>query len=394
MITTIILIIIYLSFIGLGLPDALLGAAWPSMYTSLNLPLSHAGYIAIIISAGSIISSICSTHIIARFGTGVVTAVSTLMTAVGLIGFSLSGSFGALCFCAIPAGLGAGAVDSALNNYTAIHYKAQHMSWLHCFWGIGASLGPIVMSAFLISKGSWAMGYRAIGLIQLSLAAILFLSLPLWKSKSIQEPPVAHQTIKFKQIFRIRGLKEVLIGFFCYVGIEAVASLWGASYLVIVKKISPETAAQWLALFYVGITFGRFVSGFITMALLNRQMVRLGQIGIAIGIIVLLLPLGHTALLAGFFIIGFGCAPIFPSLIHETPKSFGARYSQSIMGMQMASTYISATLFPPLFGQIATFTGFGIFPISLAIILIINIIALETLNKIVDRREMKIHSRH
>jgi fucose permease len=309
------------------------------------------------------------------------------MTAAALIGFSFSRVFLTLCLCAVPLGLGAGSVDAALNNYVALHYKARHMSWLHCFWGIGASLGPIIMSAFLINRNSWNLGYRTIGIIQFFLVVVLFLALPLWKNSNMQKSTAQHNSIKFKQLFRIAGVKQILIAFFCYCTIETITGLWGSSYLVMVKNISPEIAAQWIALYFVGITSGRFISGFITMKLNNRNMIRLGQLLIGGGIIVLVLPFGNSTLLAGFFMIGLGCAPVFPSLLHETPRNFGGEYSQAIMGIQMASAYIGSTLMPPIFGWLASHIGFTIFPIFIGLILILKIIMIEVLNRKVDNQQ-------
>jgi len=388
MISTILLIIIYISFISLGLPDSLLGSAWPSMYGGLNVPLHCAGYVSMIIAGGTVISSIFSERIIRRFGTGVVTAFSVLMTAVALLGFSLSGAFALLCLWAIPLGLGAGSVDAALNNYVALHYKAKHMSWLHCFWGVGASIGPIIMSYFLINKNSWNLGYRSIGLLQCCLVVILFITISLWGKNKSQTNIQKNETskgIKFKELFSIAGVKQILIAFFCYCSLETTTGLWGSSFLVMEKNISPEIAAQWISFYYIGITSGRFISGFLTMKLNNRQMVRLGQALIACGIITLMLPFGKLLLLPGFFIIGLGCAPIYPSLLHETPKNFGSEKSQAIMGIQMASAYIGTTFMPPLFGQITSFFGFNIFPLFISGILILNIIMVELLNKKVDK---------
>jgi fucose permease len=384
-----LLIIIYLSFISLGLPDSLLGSGWPSMYNLLNVPLYYAGFISMIIAGGTVVSSIFSEKIIRRFGTGVVTAISVLMTATALIGFSFSNIFWALCLCAIPLGLGAGSVDAALNNYVALHYKARHMSWLHCFWGIGASLSPIIMAVFLINKNSWNLGYRTIGIIQFCLVVALFVSLPLWKNNDMQKTSTQHNSIKFKQLFHIVGVKHILMAFFCYCTIETVTGLWGSSYLVMVKNISPEMASQWIALYYIGITTGRLISGFVTMKLNNRQMIRLGQIIIGSGIIVLVLPFGNMTLLPGLFMIGLGCAPIFPSLLHETPNNFGEKYSQAIMGIQMASAYIGTTLMPPIFGRLAAHISFSIFPVFIGIILIVKIIMIETLNRKIDNQNRK-----
>jgi len=388
MVSTILLIIIYISFISLGLPDSLLGSAWPSMYGGLSVPLHYAGYISMIIAGGTVISSIFSERIIRRLGTGIVTAFSVFMTAAALLGFSFSAAFSQLCLWAIPLGLGAGSVDAALNNYVALHYKARHMSWLHCFWGVGASIGPIIMSFYLINKNSWNLGYRTIGLIQCCLVAVLFITISLWgknKSQSNDEKNETAKEINFKEIFKIAGVKQILIAFFCYCSLETITGLWGSSFLVTEKNIPPEIAAQWISLYYIGITSGRFISGFLTMKLTNRQMVRLGQALIACGIIALMLPFGRMLLLPGFFIIGLGCAPIYPSLLHETPINFGSDKSQAIMGIQMASAYIGTTFMPPLFGQVTSFFGFNIFPLFIGVILILNIIMVELLNKKVDK---------
>jgi fucose permease len=358
------------------------------MYNLLNIPLHYAGFVSMIIAGGTVISSIFSARIIKRFGTGIVTAISVLMTAAALIGFSFSHKFIYLCFCAIPLGLGAGSVDAALNNYVALHYKARHMSWLHCFWGVGASIGPIIMSSFLIHKKSWNWGYRTIGIIQFSLVILLFISLPLWRNKETTETSSRHNTIQYSKLFHIAGVKYALIAFFCYCTIETITGLWGASFLVMVKNISPETAARWIALYYIGITSGRFISGFITMKLNNRQMIRLGQVIIGCGIIILVLPLGNITLLPGFFMIGLGCAPIYPCLLHETPENFGKEHSQAIMGIQMASAYIGTTLMPPLFGRLASYISFNVFPICIGIILLIKIIMVEILNERIDKRRL------
>ena len=393
MLTLLLLVIIYISFISLGLPDALLGSAWPSMYQLLNVPLHYAGFVSMIVAGGTVVSSVFSAKVVRRFGTGLVTAVSVLMTAAALFGFSLSHSFWYLCICAIPLGLGAGSVDAALNNYVALHYKARHMSWLHCFWGIGASIGPIIMAAFLMRGQPWNSGYRIIGIIQICLVLLLFISLPLWEKTKAAAAAASgterHTPLKFSQLLRITGVKEALIAFFCYCSIETIAGLWGASFLVMEKGITPETAAQWISLYYIGITSGRFISGFITMKLNNRQMIRLGQIITGCGIIVLVLPLGNSVLLPGFFMIGLGCAPIYPSLLHETPKNFGEEHSQAAIGLQMASAYVGTTLMPPIFGRLASTTGFFIFPLFIAIILIIKIIMVEILNRKIDHNKLK-----
>jgi fucose permease len=389
----ILLVIIYASFISLGLPDSLLGAAWPVMYGRLGVPLHYAGFISMLIAGGTVVSSMASARLIRRFGTGWVTAVSVAMTAAALTGFSLSHAFIALCLCAIPLGLGAGSVDAALNNYVALHFKARHMSWLHCFWGLGASIGPVIMAAFLTGDGSWNLGYRAIGLIQWGLVVLLFIALPLWGKTPAPAPKgVSHlfedapaaAPAPLRVILKIAGVKQAMLTFFCYCAIESITGLWGSSYLVTARNIAPETAAQWIALYFIGITAGRFAAGFVTMKLSNRQMVRLGQAIIACGVIMLVLPVGNGVLLAGLFIMGLGCAPIFPSLLHETPLNFGEGNSQAIMGIQMASAYIGTAFMPPLFGRLAAVTGFTLFPLFIGLVLLIKIVVVELLNRKVD----------
>jgi fucose permease len=344
-----------------------------------------------IIAGGTVISSIFSEKIIRRLGTGIVTAVSVLMTAVALWGFSFSSAFAWLCLWAVPLGLGAGSVDAALNNYVALHYKAKHMSWLHCFWGIGASTGPIIMSFYLINKNSWNSGYRAIGLIQTCLVVILFITISLWGKNKSQSNNEQHEAsrVTFKELLHTVGVKQVLVAFFCYCSLESITGLWGSSFLVMSKNIPPATAAQWISLFFIGITSGRFISGFLTMKLTNRQMVRLGQALIACGIILLVIPTGTILLLPGLFIIGLGCAPIFPSLLHETPRNFGSGKSQAIMGIQMASAYIGTTFMPPLFGRIASYFGFMSFPLFIGGILILHVFMVELLNKRIDKNAPK-----
>jgi len=359
------------------------------MFNSLNVPLHYAGYISVIIAGGTVISSIFSERIIRRFGTGIVTVASTFMTAAAIVGFSFSHSFFLLCVFAIPLGFGAGSVDVALNNYVALHFKARHMSWLHCFWGIGASAGPLIMSSFLIRQNSWNAGYGAIGIIQFCLVILLIVSLPLWKNSESKENTERNNPVKFSEIFRMVGVKEVLIAFFCHCSIEITVVIWGASYLVIEKGISPEIAAKWIALYYVGLTFGRFISGFATIKLNNRRMIRLGQIILACGIIVLVLPFWDITLLPGLFVIGLGCAPIFPSLLHSTPENFGREHSQAIMGVQMGSAYIGTTIMPPIFGWFASHISFGMFPIFIGVLLIILIIMAEVLNRKIDSIETR-----
>lgn len=357
---TLLLIVIYLAFISLGLPDSLLGSAWPAMYEGLRVPVDYAGLISMIVAAGTVVSSLFSGKVISRFGVPIVTTFSVLLTALALMGFSLSGQFIYLCLLAIPLGLGAGSVDSALNNYVALHFEARHMNWLHSFWGVGAAIGPIIMAGHFAKGNSWSSGYGTVAWIQLGLVVILVLSLPLWaknkESEQAEEPSKSEGF--FSLIGRVEGLKQALLVFFLYCTIEATFGLWGASFLVFERGFEVDQAARLTSLYYLGITVGRFLSGFLTAHFTNRQLVYLGQGVIGIGLIFLFLPTSYT-LIVGFLFVGLGCAPIFPSLLHETPVNFGAKNSQTIMGMQMASAYVGITLMPFLFGKLAYFTGHG-----------------------------------
>lgn len=380
---SLLLAIIYVAFISLGLPDALLGSAWPSMHGQLNVPVSYAGIVSMIISAGTIISSLLSDRMTRKLGTGKVTAISVALTALSLLGFSLSRSFILLCVIALPYGLGAGAVDAALNNYVALHYKARHMSWLHCFWGVGATVGPYIMGACLTGGLQWFGGYRIIAILQMVLTAILFLSLPLWnKKEEVEAREEEQESIGMLQLFKLPGVKEVLISFFCYCAVEQTTGLWGASYMVMERGMSAEMAAKWASLFYLGITVGRFICGFIAMKLEDKAMIRLGQGIVITGILLLILPFGNLIMCIGLIMIGLGCAPIYPSLIHETPSNFGAGLSQALIGMQMAFAYVGTTLMPPLFGALAGITGIKLYPFYLLVITVLMVWMVEKLNRV------------
>ncbi len=377
-----LLAIIYLAFISLGLPDSLLGSAWPSMYREFGVSVSFAGILSMIIAAGTIVSSLQSDRLTRRLGTGKVTAISVAMTAVALLGFSFSGSFWMLCLWAIPYGLGAGSVDAALNNYVALHYESRHMSWLHCMWGLGATLGPYIMGFALSGGHGWHGGYRYIGIIQITLTVILFFSLPLWKRRTPEQLAATASSgkpLSLKQILKIPGAKEVMVCFFCYCAAEQTAILWASSYLNLYKGVPAETAASFASMFFIGITAGRALSGFITMKLNDTQMIRLGQALIAVGIAILLIPGSQTMSLIGLMVIGFGCAPIYPCIIHSTPAHFGAENSLSVIGVQMASAYVGSCLMPPLFGLIANHISAALFPFYLLVILIVMVITHEML---------------
>ena len=379
-----LLAVIYAAFISLGLPDSLLGAAWPSMYPGFGVPVSYSGIIFCIISAGTVVSSLCSDRLTRRLGAGWVTAISVGTTALALFGFSVSGAFWMLCLWAVPYGLGAGSVDAALNNFVALHFSSRHMSWLHCMWGVGASVGPYIMGAALTGGSGWPMGYRIISLFQIVLTAVILLSLPLWKRKAAgEENPEAEngEVLGLGKILQISGAKEILIAFFCYCALEQTTGLWASSYLVLRKGVAPETAAGFASLFYIGITVGRALGGFLTAKWTDTQMIRIGQGVIAAGLAAMLLPLGEYAALAGLILIGLGCAPIYPSVIHSTPAHFGADKSQAIIGVEMASAYIGNCLMPPLFGWLAGKTTMALFPFYLAAVLALMVAMHETMLK-------------
>ena len=379
---SLLLAIIYISFISLGLPDALLGAAWPTMSVEFGVPISYAGIVSIIISLGTIVSSLLSDRLTRRFGPGKVTAVSVMMTDAALAGVAFSGNYWLLCLWAIPYGLGAGGVDAALNNYVALHYASRHMSWLHCMWGLGASVGPYIMGFALTHNLGWSGGYWIIAVLQVVLSAAILLSLPLWKKQpNAASEEASSKPLSIKQIFAVPGAKEVIIAFFCYCGLEQTAGLWASSYLVLKDGLDPERAASLASLFYIGITAGRAVSGFLTYKFSDTNMIRLGEVVLAVGVVVMLLPMGYIATMVGLILVGLGCAPIYPSVIHSTPEHFGAENSQALVGVQMASAYVGCLLLPPLFGIIANHINAKWLPWYLAAILVVMVIMCEILNK-------------
>lgn len=379
--THILIAIIYLAFISLGLPDSLLGTAWPAMYGEFGVPVSYAGAVSMLISGGTILSSLQSDRLTRRLGTGRVTAISVAMTAAGLFGFSTSTSYWMLCLWTIPYGLGAGSVDAALNNYVALHYASRHMSWLHCMWGLGASIGPYIMGYALSGGQGWPMGYRCISFLQVVLTAILIFSLPLWKNQFQESGENSGaKALTLRQIFHISGAKEIMAAFFCYCAAEATTFLWSSSYLVLHGGLTVERAAELVALFYLGMTIGRGISGFLTMRLSDPQMIRLG-LGIAItGVAVLVLPLA-LCWPVGLILLGLGYAPIYPCIIHSTPTLFGAENSQAVIGVQMASAYTGSCLMPPIFGLIAQHVTPALLPAYLFIILVFMAVMYEKVVK-------------
>ena len=372
---SLLLALIYICFISLGLPDSLLGSAWPVMHAEMNVPISFAGIISGTIFAGTILSSLFSDRLLRRFGAGTVTAVSTVMTALGLFGFSVSGRFWLLFLWAIPYGLGAGGVDSILNNYVALHYKAQHMSWLHCMWGVGASISPYIMSFALIRLDRWNYGYLIVSVLQAILSVIIFVSIPLWKNGTGSDAgqptgETAGKALSFREIFATNGAVPCFLMFFCYCSVELTTSLWASTYLVQKWAFTPEAAAGFASMFYIGITLGRFINGFLAMKFSDRTLIRTGTAIVALGITLLFVPFHSAFALTGFIVIGLGCAPIYPCIIHMTPSVFGRDKSQAMIGVQMAFAYIGFLVMPPLFGVIAEKISIALLPVYQLLILV------------------------
>ncbi|WP_329739500.1 MFS transporter [Enorma massiliensis] len=439
--------IIYLAFTSLGLPDSAIGSAWPTMAPSLGAGISWVGVVTMIISAGTIVSSLMSVRVVERFGTGRVTVASVALTAAALVGFSQSQAFWQLCLWAVPYGLGAGAVDAALNAYVAVHYESQHMSWLHCMWGVGASGGPMVMAQCL-ERSTWSTGFLVLGGIQVGIALVLTLSLPLWRDRKLPrvsgrragreaaigaapEAALPHAEAAHgvgaralsgataaagagevpgaaaasgvggtsdgtrgklpvrrthAQLLRIPGVKAVLVSFFCYSAFEATCGNWAATFCTLARGIDAQTAASWAALFYMGITAGRAVSGFISLKVNDRNMIRFGQSLVAVALACVLMP-GDMALFAGLVLMGCGCAPIYPSTIHATPARFGEELALELTGMQMAFAYIGSLAMSPLFGVLAQLVGAWIYPWYLVLFLVGMVVTGERLNGVVRLRE-------
>ena len=390
---SLLLAIIYIAFVSLGLPDSLIGSGWPVMHGDLGVPVAFAGIITMLIAASTIVSSLASERVTRRFGTGVVTAVSVGLTAAALVGFSTSGSFWMLCLWAIPYGLGAGAVDAALNNYVALHYAARHMNWLHSFWGVGASISPFIMSHALGAGAGWSSTYRTVGIIQVVLAVGLLASLPLWGR--VNQLPSAHHDgdgvegaphgghVPLPQALRIPGVAFILTAFFAYCAMESTAILWAASYLVQHRGIAAATAAAFASLFLLGITAGRFLAGIFADRVGDTWLIRGGFLAVGLGVLLLALPgVPNVLALAGLVIAGLGSAPIYPAIIHSTPKNFGAKNSQAIIGIQMASAYTGSTLAPPLFGFLSAATGMWLLPWFMGALVVLGLVMSERLNKV------------
>ena len=384
-----IIAVIYLAFIGIGSTEALLGSAWPTIQEEMGVPLSYAGMITILFGCGIITSSLMSARLTKRFGAVVVTTASVFLSATALLGFSFANSFWMLCLFALPLGLASGSIDATLNSYVALHYSSKYMSWLHSFWGLGAVISPFIMGYALLSGMGWNSGYRYVFFIQLGVGLLLLLSMPLWKKQKTPETIEINKarTMRLFEILRIKEVKYLLFAFFAYCAVEATSALWATSFLVRQRGVEPEVAAIYAALFFIGITVGRFISGFIADKLGDKNMIKMGVIITFLGIFAVWLPITSNWLaLNGLVIIGLGCAPIFPAAIHATPAIFGKERAQSIIGVQMASAYTGTTLMPPLFGLIANYVDIRLFPVFLFVMAGVMLVMLVQINRLVGER--------
>ena len=384
-----LLILTFLTFISLGLGDSLLGSAWPAMYAQFGVDASAAGALGLLISGSTIVATYLSARTVRRFGTGKVLAVGLTLIALAIFGISfagISGSFLLLCLLAIPFGFGVGTVDAGGNGFVAMHCSAKHMSWLHCFWGVGATAGPAIMVLSLMHLGGWAMGYRVVGTVQLTVAVVLFACLSRWRmALPVSEgSPVADAANQAKDplgtsaLLRLRGARLSILLFFVTGGLEMTLGLWGSTYLVLARGVSRETAASWLALYYLGLTVGRFLFGFLATRLHSRSIIRIGQGMVAAGVVVVALPFAQT-LMPGFILIGLGLAPLFPNYVHNTPKLFGKQHTQAMIGLQVGGTHLGVMLLPPLFGLIGVRFGYDMFPVFAGVLLAVTILVAAVL---------------
>lgn len=386
---TLLLIIIYLGYIGLGLPDSLFGTAWPLMHEELGVPVWLAGYITPIMSVFTIISSLFSGRLLNRFGTGKVAAVSTILTVLALFGYSISPNIFVLLLCAIPLGFGAGAVDAGMNGYIARHYNAMHMNFLHCFYGIGITISPFIMSIALEKLGSWRMGYRAAGVIQIVIAVCMCAAVPLWgrvkhkNEENIVETEV--RNVPIRELAKDPAVRWVWLCFFTSCGLESMCNTWASSYLVNSKGITADDAARMLVFYYIGFTFGRFIAGLLTTRLTSWQIIYASYGILALAVVLLILPLPEIALTAALFCIGLGNSPVYPNLMHLTPRNFGMDISQSVIGSQMAVANISFMIIPLTYGQIVKVTGLGSFTVVIPVLAALLILSTSMLYKRVNK---------
>ena len=385
MVTKTLLAIIYLSFISLGLPDSVLGSAWPAMAAQLHAPMWGAGLISMTVCLCTTISSINSARLIRRFGTGRLTAFSVVMTAAALMCMSMVPHYAFLLLLSVPLGLGAGAVDAAMNNYVALHCEAKHMNWLHCFWGVGTVVSPMILSALLSSGFTWKAGYRGVSILQFAQSILLFSTLHMWHGESAKTEEKTAKVLSIREVLALPGAKQGLLGFTCYCAVEQTFMIWSATYLVMSRGFDAAAAASLGALFFIGMTVGRGVSGFMAMKLLPRQMVCLGQAMMVIGCALLLVPARAVAVF-GLLFMGLGCAPVYPNIVQDTPRNYGAENSQSVIGMQMAFAYTGSLLAPSVFGWVAEFAGYRAMPVFALVLTAACALLLARQQRIVNRK--------
>lgn len=386
--TTLLLVIIYLAFVSLGLPDSLLGSAWPAMLLQMEVPVWGAGVLQMTTSLCTILSSLNCSRLVRRFGTGRLTALSTGLTALALLGYSFAPSYVFLLMMAVPLGLGAGAVDAALNNYVAQHCEPRHMNWLHCFWGVGTVVSPVLLSGAMTAGLSWRGGYRMVSLLQALLCGVLFMTLRQWQQGNVAETEKKAKTLSVREVLALPGAKAGMVNFLCYCGAEQTFMLWSATYMVLCRGVDEVRAASLASLFFVGMTIGRGVSGFLTLRFTPRQMVRIGQGLLFVGCVLLLLPV-QELLAVGLLIVGLGCAPIYPNIVQDTPRNFGEENSQAVIGVQMAFAYCGSLFLPTVFAWLADFLGYGLMPVFALALLAAMVVLFGIQARIVDQRNSK-----
>lgn len=376
---TLLLTVIYIAFIGLGIPDSLFGTAWPAIYSDFGLPISYGSFVTAVVSCGTIISSVISGRLIKRFGTNVVSAGSTLLTAVALIGFSAAPNIWAMCTLAVPLGIGAGAIDVALNNYVALHYSATHMSFLHCFYGIGVSVSPYIMSSVISGSLGWRGGYRIAFILQIAITLLMFFSLPVWQKVHKEEGGGRRdecEELSFFELIKIPGVWLMCLLFFASCAIELTCGGYGSTFLVEYKHISADKAATVIMIYYIGETLGRFLSGVLASKMHSWTIVKCGMVVLGVALVLLALPFSAYVSAAAMFLIGLGNGPLFPNFNYLTPENFGNRISESVMGLQMASAYVGILLTPIICGILGQKFGMGIFPYYLIVFYVVMVPAL------------------
>ena len=386
---SLLIAVIYLAFISLGLPDSLLGSAWPTMQIDMGVPSSYAGFVSMTTCFMTIVSSLVSPRLIRKFDTKWIVIVSMALSVIGLLGFSFSTSYPMLFVCAVPYGLGAGSIDAALNQYVANHYSSRVMQFLHCFYGVGAVISPNIM-ALALSYAKWNQGYRWTAYLQTGILLICCISIPLWKINKKQDDTIKKETATIKEALKVPGVILTLISFFAYCAGEAICFLWTSSYFAGTKTgMSDGLIAAFGCLIFGGLMLGRLVSGFVSDKLGDRLMIRIGIAVEFVGIILVSIPVETFIVAAiGFLVIGTGMGPIYPAIQHMAPINFGTKFSAPVIGLQMASAYIGATFMPMVFGVIQENIGIWVMPVFIAVFAAMNISFLEiAYRKIANRNK-------